>query len=75
MLIAKKGKQVLSKLVQALVFFFSCFFSVLFCFVFGVFFLFMAAPTAYGGSQARGPIRAASVTYTTAHGNTGSLTH
>ena len=50
-----------------------------------------AAPTAYGGSQARGLIRAvaaglcqshsngqiqaASVTYTTAHSNTGSLTH
>ena len=44
-----------------------------------------AAPAAYGGSQARGHqptpepqqcgIRAASATYTTAHGNTGSLTH
>ena len=50
-----------------------------------------AAPTAYGGSQAGGligaaatgltpqpqqrRIRAASVTYTTAHGNTGYLTH
>ena len=49
-----------------------------------------AAPTAYGGSQARGRIgavaakptqgpqqrriRAASATYTTAHGNAGSLT-
>ena len=51
----------------------------------------MAAPTAYGGSQARGPIgayrcqstpepqqskiQATSETYTTAHGNTRSLTH
>ena len=49
-----------------------------------------AVPTAYGSSQARGRIRAAAaglhhshrnvdpshvVTYTTAHGNTGSLTH
>ena len=53
--------------------------------------LFRAAPTAYGGSQARGPIGAVaaglhhsysnvesepvSVIYTTAHGNDGSLTH
>ena len=47
---------------------------------------FRAAPEAYGGSQARGPtgagatpqphqIRATSVTYTTTHGNTRSLTH
>ena len=50
---------------------------------------FRAAPTAYGGSQARGRIRAiaaglhhshsnsraASATYITAHGNTGYLTH
>ena len=55
--------------------------------------LFMATPTAYGGSQARGPVRAAaashaqpqpqpqplriqtaSVSYTTAHSNAGSLT-
>ena len=52
---------------------------------------FRAAPTAYGGSQAWGLIgaiaaglhqghsnarsEAASVTYTTAHGNAGSLTH
>ena len=46
---------------------------------------FTAAPTAYGSSQARGQIRAvaaghsqiqaASVTYTVAHGNTGSLPH
>ena len=36
-----------------------------------------AAPGAYGGSQARGRIRAVAVsaTYTTAHGNAGSLTH
>ena len=52
--------------------------------------LFRAAPTAYGNSQARGQIGAScqampqpqqcriwamSVTHTTAHGNTGSLTH
>ena len=50
----------------------------------GVFSLFRAAPEAYGGSQARcriwpepqqHEIRAESVTYTTAHGNAGSLTH
>ena len=29
-------------------------------------FLFRAAPSAYGGSQARGPIRATAATYTTA---------
>ena len=58
--------------------------------MFILFWLFRAAPTAYGGSQARGPIRATaagldhssqlgiramSTNYTTAHGNTGSLTH
>ena len=52
--------------------------------------LFRATRTAYGGSQARGriscshqptpqtqqhQIQAASATYNTAHGNTGSLTH
>ena len=53
--------------------------------------LFRATPLAHGGSQAKGPIRAGaaglhhgysnakskveSVTYTTAHGNAGSLTH
>ena len=51
--------------------------------------LFRAAPTAYGGSQARGPVKATdatpqpqqyqiqamSLTYTTAHGNARSLTH
>ena len=53
--------------------------------------LFRAAPEEYGGSQARGLIRAVaaslrqshsntgseleSATYTTAHGNAGSLTH
>ena len=72
MLIAKKGKQVLSKLVQALVFFFSCFFSVLFCFVFGVFLLFRAAPTAYGGSQARGRIGAVAAGLRQSHSNAGS---
>ena len=42
-----------------------------------------AAPVAYGGSQERGPIgaiaagqiQAESVTYTTAYGNAGSVTH
>ena len=56
-----------------------------------LFWLFRATPMAYGGSQARGSnrsyscqpqpqpqqcqIQAASVTYTTAHSNTGPLTH
>ena len=61
-------------------------------FFFFFFLLFLwAAPTAYGGSQARGRIgdvaaslhqshsnagiQAASATHTTAHGNTGSSTH
>ena len=54
------------------------------------FFLFRAVPTAYEGSQARGlrgdvaaglhhstaaPDQSVSATYTTAQGNTGSLTH
>ena len=63
----------------------------LFCFVLFCFLPFKAAPTAHGGSQARGQIgavatgltpepwqrgiRDASATYTTAHGNTGSLSH
>ena len=66
----------------------------LFSFLFGIFlfvFFFRAVPTAYGGSQAKGQIRALtsglhqgpqqrqiramSVTYTTAHCHTGSLTH
>ena len=42
---------------------------------FFVFCLFRAEPAAYGGCQARSLIRAAAVTYTIAHGNTGSLTH
>ena len=57
---------------------------------FGLFAFSRAALAAYGGSQARGPIgavatilpeppqreiQAASVTYTTVHGNAGSLTH
>jgi len=56
----------------------------------GYFCLFRAVPMAYGGYQARGQIGAVaagsttaiamrdpsmSETYTTAHGNTGSLTH
>ena len=36
------------------------------------FFLFTAAPVAHGGSQARGPIRAAAVGLYHSHGNTGS---
>ena len=39
------------------------------------FFFLRATSTAYGGSQARGSIRAVPLAYTTAHGNTGSLTH
>ena len=58
----------------------SRFFFSLSCFLsdwFEVLFLFggLPTPTAYGGSQARGRIRAASATYTTAHSNAGSLTH
>ena len=37
--------------------------------------LFRAAPTAYGGSQARGQNGAVAATYTTAHRNARSLTH
>ena len=37
--------------------------------------VFTAGPTTYRSSQARGPIGAASVSYTTAHGNTRSSTH
>jgi len=59
-------------------------------YIYLVFCLFSAALTAYGGSHARGQIscccqpipqphqhqiRAVSATYTTAHGNAGSLTH
>ena len=36
---------------------------------------FRSAPVAYGSSQAVGPIRAVAAGYTTAHGNTGYLTH
>ena len=39
------------------------------------FLLFRATLAAYGGSQARDQIRAASASYTTAHGNDRSLTH
>jgi len=73
--------------------FFVGFFVCLFAFVcfFWLFAFPRAAPAAYGGSQARGPIgvvpakpmpepqqhgsRASSATHTTAHGNAGSLTH
>ena len=60
-------------------------------FYYFIFLVFRTAPVAYGSSQARGSnqshscqptpqpqqrrIRAASVTYTTAHGSTGSVTH
>ena len=37
--------------------------------------LFMAAPTAYGSSQARGQIRAVAAGLRRSHSNTGSLTH
>ena len=63
----------------------------LFVCLFGLFAFSRAAPRAYGGSQARGPIgavaagpvpqpqqcgiQAMSATYTTGHGNAGSLTH
>ena len=76
---------------QETVFFFSLYFIYLFIYLFSLFAFFRAALMAYGGSQARGSnrsysrrptpepqqhhIRAESATYTTAHGNTGSLTH
>ena len=44
-------------------------------FFFFSFCLLKITPSAYGGSQARGPIGAASATYTTAHSDTGSLKH
>ena len=69
----------------------SSFFHFFFFFLFWVVCLFRAAPEAYGGSQARGWIRTtaaglcqspssegcepSSATYTTAHGNAGSLSH
>ena len=37
--------------------------------------LFVASPAAYGGSQARGQIRAAANGLHHSHSNTGSLTH
>ena len=63
--------------------------SFIFIYLFGffVFCLFRAAPSAYGSSQARARIgavagslpqghsNARTATYTTAHGNAGSLTH
>ena len=65
--------------------------NILFFFFLRLFAFSRAAPAAYGGSQARGligavdtglcqrhsnaGIRAASTTYTTAHGNAGSPTH
>ena len=46
-----------------------------FFFFFGLFVFSRATPTAYGGSQARGLIRAVAARLHQAHGNTGSLTH
>ena len=45
---------------------------VLFFGFFGGFCLFRAAPTGYGGSQARGPIRATAAGLHHSHGNMGS---
>ena len=45
--------------------FFVCLFFVVFC-------LFYAAPVAYGGSQARGPIGAAAASLCHSHSNVGS---
>jgi len=50
----------------------------LFFFFFGIYiytYIFRAAPTAHGGSQAKGRIRAAAATYTTAHSNARSPTY
>ena len=49
-----------------------CFCFVLFCFVFC---LFRAAPVAYGGSQARGPIRATAASLHHSHNNARSEPH
>ena len=72
-------------------FLFFIYFIYLFIYLFCLFAISWAAPVAYGGSQARGRIgavatglhqshskrgiQAVSATYTTAHGNAGSLTH
>ena len=59
-------------------------FFVVVCFFFFLIVFYRAAPAAHGGSQARNQptpepqqhrIRASSATYTTVHGNGGSLTH
>ena len=47
-------------------------FFVLFCFVFCLFAISWAAPTAYGGSQARGPIGAVAAGLRQSHSNAGS---
>ena len=44
-------------------------------FIYLFIFLFRAAPTAYGGSQARGLIRAVAGSLRHSHSNVGSLTH
>ena len=60
----RAGERVATHTVSVLFFFFFFFFSL----------LFRAAPEAYGSSQPH-QIWATSATYTTAHGNAGSLTH
>ena len=45
---------------------------VFFSFFFLFFFVFRAAPTAYGGSQARGPVRAIAAGLSQSHSNTRS---
>ena len=42
---------------------------------FGLFVFFRAAPTAYGVSQARGPIRAIAASLSQSHSNAGSEPH
>ena len=45
----------------------------LFCFFVFFFFFFRAAPVAYGGSQARGPIRAVATSLHHSYSNAGSM--
>ena len=61
------GKMFTRRWWHYMIYFWFFFFFFFFCF------FFRAAPVAHGGSQARGWIWAASVTYTTAHGSTRSL--
>ena len=53
----------------------SSFFFVFCVFFFGLFAFSRAAPTAYGGSQARGPIGAVATGLRQSHSNTGSEPH